>query len=92
MSVKTLQVTLSGKTRVTSDRIPAYEVTFQNNDGNVAHVGDINVSASRGVALAANGAANSIWKFGPFPAYNINLEDFYIIGTDADVIDVVYVE
>jgi hypothetical protein len=91
VAIKTLQKTLTGAAdQVTTSDIPARQVIIQNNSANDCRVGDSSVSASRGAKLltASNGSVN----FGALQFQNINLNQIYIFGTAAGVIDVIYVE
>ena len=86
-----LQVTLgAAATRVTTTRTPCKQIIFQNTAGNVARVGGSTVSATVGIKLAASAAANSILSLGPFDNNPLELEDYYIFGTNGDLIDVWY--
>ena len=92
MAIHTLQVTIgAGVTRFTTTRTSCAEVTVQNNASHAVRVGDSTTTSSKGIALAISGAANSIWKFGPFLGEPLNLTDFYVAGTQNDVLDVTYV-
>ena len=91
-SLTTLQVTLgAGATQATTTTtILCREVIVQNNASHTVRVGDSNVSASRGIALAASSAANSIVLLNPTGTL-ILLSDIWLIGTQNDVIDIDYV-
>lgn len=86
-----IQVTLgAAATRVTTTRTPCKQIIFQNTAGNVARIGDSTVSATKGIKLAASAAANSIVSLGPFDTHPLELEDYYIFGTENDLIDIWY--
>ena len=86
-----LQITLTAvATRVTATRTACKQVIVQNTAANVCRVGDSGVTASKGIKLAASAAANSIVSFGPMDGNPIELEDFYIFGSENDLIDVWY--
>lgn len=91
MAWHTANKTLSGgNDQVTTTHIPVRQVQFYNGGSNAVLIGDKNISATiYGVSVAA-GAVSPI--FGPFSnQLPINLEEFYLRGTNADVIRVMYV-
>jgi hypothetical protein len=54
MAVQTLQVTIGASaTQVTALPLRGRWVQFQNNAAHNAHIGDVNVSSSRGIQLAS---------------------------------------
>ena len=88
MAVTTLQVTLSGKTHVSAASIKARWVVFQNNAAAVMRLGDVNTSSTVGISVQAGGA-----NFAPpmgEQAMVHNLNQWYVVGTDTQVLDVVY--
>jgi hypothetical protein len=89
-AVKTYQITLgSGATQVSTTPILCQWVVIQNNATHSARLGDLNVSATVGVLLASGSPGGSFYQ-GPIPnAGSTNLQQFYLFGTAADVIDVV---
>ena len=88
MAVTTLQVTISGKTQISSTSIKARWITFQNNDSSDMHVGDTNVSSTRGIKLTAGGS-NFTPPVGD-PALVHDLSQWFLAGTDTQKLDVVY--
>lgn len=90
--VVTLQVTLgSGATPIlASGEILCKWLILQNNAANAMRAGDSNVTATRGLYLAAGpggGSANPV----PFaPISTTRLSRWYVFGTAGDVLDVVY--
>ena len=90
--IHTLQVTIgAGVTQVTTSDLPAREIIFQNNAAHVVRVGDAQVSSSRGVQLASGSPGGSL-TVGPMTDRTLNLNQFYLAGTNGDVIDVEYVQ
>ena len=91
MAFKTVNVTLSGNTQVTSTRIPVKQVLIFNVTGNAeVLVGDSNLSATvYGFAVAAGTVGPSIGPFsGEAP---LNLSEIYLRGTDTQVVRVTYI-
>lgn len=90
MAVRLVQVTLgAGATQVSSTATPVRQIMFQNNATHDCRIGDSTVTTSKGIKLIAGvGTLNS----GPIISYASNLADWYIAGTAADVIDVLYLE
>ncbi len=64
------------------------QLTIQDNAANSCRVGDVTVSATRGILLTAGGA------FGPgsFMNYGTYLSDWWLFGTAGDVIDICYIQ
>lgn len=92
MSAILLQVTLgTGATRLTSTVTPAFDIQFQNNATHTMRVGDSTVTSSRGILLPAGPAGGTLY-LGPYRAYNINIADFWAVGTQGDVLDVIYTQ
>jgi hypothetical protein len=87
----TLQVALgAAATQVSTATTQCRHVMIQNNAAAVCRVGDANVSATRGISLAAAGAAGSIFNTGPSVAYESQLSEFFLFGTSGQIIDVFY--
>lgn len=90
-----LQVTLgAGATQVSTQNIFCRQIFFQNNAANVVRVGNDNtVSATKGMALApaAGGNPGGSLNSGPSPIYYTYLSDWWLFGTAAQVIDVLYI-
>lgn len=94
MSMQTLQVTIpaSGKAQVWTNGIkPIQFLVFQNNAVDLCRVGDVNVSATRGISLAPASAGDSV-PFAPPIEYGTDLSEWWIFGTSGDVIDVLFIE
>ena len=88
MAVKSLRVTLSGATQVSATSIKARWVVFENNAAAVMSLSDANVAAGQGIVLQAGGN-----NFAPplgEQAMVHNLNQWYVVGTDTQVLDVVY--
>ena len=94
MAVHLLQVTLgAGKTQISTSALPCRAVTFQNNAAAVMRIGDTNVTTTKGIQLAANGAANSSYSLPPIDVQDyIDLSQWYVIGTAAQLLDVLYLD
>jgi hypothetical protein len=81
----TLQTTLaSGATRISSLTQQAYQVMLQNNAAHSMRCGDGNVTSTRGALLTASGGTINFSA----PLY---LSQLYCVGTQGDVVDVIYV-
>lgn len=94
MSMQTLQVTIgtSGKSQVWTKGIKLVQfLVFQNNAVDICRVGDVNVSATRGIALAPASAGDAS-SFAPPLEYATDLSEWWVFGTAADIIDVLFIE
>src|ERR1039458_399324 len=81
----TLQTTLgNGATEISSTVQLVYQVMLQNNAAHSMRCGDSNVTSSRGALLAASGGTVN------FTA-QMYLSQLYCVGTQGDVVDVIYV-
>lgn len=90
--VHTLQVTIgAGTTQVTTVDTPVKQVIFQNNAANSMRVGDSATTSSRG-ALLAGGSPGTSMNFGPIGSTALNLNSFYVNGTNTQVLDVIYLQ
>lgn len=89
MALKKVEVTLSGATRVIATHTPVRQVFIQNRTGNAAaRVGPSTVAATTGISIAAG----AIQELGPFSGdAPLNLDEVFLIGTDTQVLDVVYI-
>lgn len=86
------QVTIGASaTQVTTLDLKARQIIFQKTSANACRVGDKLVSSTRGLSLVASGAAGSMVSFGPFPDACLNLRDYWVQGTQNDIVDVMYV-
>lgn len=91
VSVHTVQVTIgAGTTQVVSANTYCRQIIFQNNAANDMHVGDSNTSATRGALLKANSVGSM--NLGPFDIQSLNLNEYYVNGTAADKLDVIYID
>ena len=88
MAVTQIQVTLSGATQVSTTKLLARWVAFQNNAAAVMGLGDSSVSATHGILLQAGGS-----MFCP-PTSDISqvhdLSQWFAKGTDTQILDVVF--
>lgn len=85
----------AAKTHVATSPMPAGMVIFQN-DFNNTHkvwVGDSSVSASSdiGYMLINSATAPGTVTFGPFPLKMLDLQDFWVDGTQNEIVQVIYV-
>ena len=72
---------------VTPDKMASFSVfIIQNNSGHSIRVGDSSVSSTRGI-LIASGTPGGSQTITPALQYTGDLNEFYIVGTAADVID-----
>lgn len=93
MAVVTLQVTIpaGGKVQISTTATLVRYIAFQNNAAATMRVGDSTVSSTVGRALAASGAANSVFEIGPNDIYFCALNDWWVSGTAAQVLDVTFI-
>ena len=91
--VHSIQVTIGGGTNTPISALDLYvkQVSFQNNAANDMRVGGSEVTTTLGIVLKANSAGSA--SVLPLPQYPraINLKDWYVAGTAAQVLDVTYV-
>jgi len=94
MALHILQVTIgAASTQISTTPKPAKQVIVQNNASHSCRVGDSTVSSTKGALLNASagaGLGGGTVNAGPFQAYNTNLIEWWINGTQNDVIDVLY--
>jgi hypothetical protein len=91
MVARTIQVTLgAGATQISVTAAPFNQMIVQNN-GSAARLGDSTVTSTKGIALAASNAVNSTVSIGPFAGQQGDASQFYLFGTNAQVIDVLLV-
>ena len=90
MAVHLLQVTLGGgaRTQFTSTPIFARQAIIQNNAANDMRVGDSTTSTTKGAKLSSGTSLNS----GPMLLQHIELSEWYVAGTAADVLDILYLD
>ena len=92
MSVHTLQVTLgAGATQIVAASTPVRQVIFQNNAAANMRVGDLNVSATRG-GLLAGGSPGGQLNSGPLVIQATNLNEWFVFGTAAQILDVIFID
>jgi hypothetical protein len=92
MPVFSIQVTIptgGGPVQVSSTQTLVRYVEFQNNASHTMRAGGAQVSSTLGHLLAASGGEWPIHCGSP--GYYAYLSDFWVVGTAADVLDVVYV-
>src|SRR5215475_1936171 len=96
MAWATGQVTLLAGPTQLSPSIPGQQVLcrqilIQNNSANNMRLGDANVSATRGIQLnAAPGGGGGSFNSGATPIFNSYLSDFWLFGTQGDVVDFMF--
>ena len=89
--VRLIQVTLgSGATQITTLQINASVLAIQNNAAHVCRAGDNTVSATKGIALAAGSTTTQPPFIIARSDNRILLKEYYLFGTQNDVIDVLY--
>lgn len=88
MAVQNFQVTMTGSSQpiITSGEIIAKWVIFQNNATHAMRAGN-SVTATKGLNLAAGGAANPVPTS---PITQTRLSTWNVIGTSGDLLDVIY--
>ena len=97
MSVHNFKVTLSGSgaNRFTTTRTPVRQlIAFNTSATNDMWAGDSTVTNSGstgGLKLVHGTGAGQSFNAGPFVALNTNLEDWYVAGTNGDVLAGVYI-
>jgi len=90
--VHTLQVTIGASvTSISTTSLPVHQVMFQNNSTHVMRLGDSLTTASRGAQLAAGSPGGSI-NAGTFQAQQTNLNQWFVAGTQNDVVDVIFID
>lgn len=90
--VVTLQVTLgSGVTPIIPNgEIIAKWVIFQNNAAHSMRLGDANITSSRGLLLANGSPGGAASIVGTAPISQTRLSKWNVIGTQNDLLDVIY--
>jgi hypothetical protein len=91
--VHTLQVTIGASTtQVSTTSIPIKQLFIQNNAAHTIRVGDSNTTSSRGALISSGSPGGSITS-GSFGIQQAtDLQQWFINGTNGDVIDVIYVQ
>lgn len=88
--MRTMQVTIgAGVTRFTTSDIYCVQVIAQNNAAHSMRVGDSSTTSSMGALLASGSPGGSI-NLGPHDANRENLKDWFVAGTQNDVLDVIF--
>ena len=90
----------AGATPLAAQRTVCKEIFIQNNSTHAMNIGDSTVTLptanpSRGIRLdpsGTNSAAIATLHLGPFEAYNIDLSQLYVFGTQNDHIDIIYTQ
>lgn len=91
-TVVLLQVTIGASaTQLTASQIQVRQLMIQNNAAHLVRVGDSTVTSSKGIYLAA-GPGGGSFNSGPVNIYETFLSDWYVAGTNGDVVDVLYVK
>lgn len=95
--MKLLRVTIGASaTQVSTTSIPVCQAIVQNNNiTNTVRVGDSSVTATTGINLgpaASAGLPGGSVSLGPFPAFNADLMNLYVAGTNGNVVDIFYVQ
>lgn len=92
MTARLISVTLgAGATQISATPAPFNQMIVQNDSAAAGRLGDSTVTSSTGIALAASGAANSTAVIGPFSGQQGDASQFYLYGTQNDVVTVLLV-
>lgn len=84
--MKTYQVTIgAAATQFSTTNISVRQVIVQNNGSNTMRIGDAAVSTTRGAKLLAGGSLN----LGPFTDHPEDLKNWWVAGTQNDVVDII---
>lgn len=90
--VHTLQVTIgAGVTQISATSLPVHQVMFQNNAAHAMRIGDSLTTSSRGGQLASGSPGGSL-NAGTFQYQQTNLNQWFVAGTQNDVIDIVFID
>lgn len=92
-AINTLQVTIGagGNTQISTLDLFAKEVFIQNNAAHDVRVGDSNTSTTKGALLLTT--THGSLTAGPFlDPRLINLKEWFVAGTQNDVVDVIYIQ
>jgi hypothetical protein len=79
---------LGGNAGFDSANIYVQQLIFQNQGDNDMHIGDVTTSSTNGLLLSGSGTAN----FGAFINYGTYLSDWWVVGTEGDVLMVLYIK
>lgn len=89
MAVQTIQLTLSGATRLTTTRTPINQIVFSR-DAADYYVGTSNVDSTHGIKVGSADTENTV--IGPFSAVSpMDASEFYLKGTDSHVLQVLLI-
>jgi hypothetical protein len=92
MAVHTMQVTIGAAvTQISAVSVPVQQVMFQNNQTHSMRIGDFATSSTRG-ALLASGAPGGTMNVGALTFNKVDLMQFWVVGTQNDVVDVIYID
>lgn len=64
------------------------QLMFQNNSTHNMRVGDATVTSTKGIVLLANGGSLTL---GSLMEYSSDLSEWYVAGTAADVLDILFI-
>lgn len=91
MAVVLAQITLGASaTQLSATGLRCRQLIIQNNSTHSMRFGDSTVSATKGILLASGSPGGSI-NSGPAVVYHTDLFDWWVFGTAADVVDVLFV-
>jgi hypothetical protein len=91
MAVILKQITIgAAATQFSATSVPCRQIIIQNNAAHTMTIGDSTVTATNGIRIAAGPAGGSI-NSGPVAVYATNLFDWWVAGTQNDIVDVLYV-
>jgi hypothetical protein len=68
------------------------QLVIQNNSGATLRIGDVTVSATRGLLLPSAAAPPNSANLGAFINYGTYLSDWWCFGTAGDVVDFLYIQ
>ena len=97
MPLKSLQITITATNvaqQFQSGSLPVRQIYMQNNGSNIMTVGDSAITTSRGILLlngvsrTSPGDANNA---GAFTGGATDLNEWYVLGTQGDTLDVLYI-
>jgi len=92
MAIHTMQVTIGASaTQISTFSIPVQQVIFQNNQTHTMRIGDNLTSSTRG-GLLASGAPGGSLNVGALTFNKCDLQQFFVAGTQNDVLDVIWVD
>ena len=90
--MKLLQVTIgAAATQFTTGDFPVRQLIVQNNATHSMRIGDYSVSATKGALLASGSPGGSI-NMGPFYDSPENLKEWWVAGTQNDLVDILFTD